>query len=194
MKVELVHCTQNAEARETETWLPVPGWEDLYEVSDLGRVRGLDRVTYKRNGFPLRVRGQVLKPRPQKSGHLLVWLCQNGKAKAVNVHRLVALAFIGPCPSGKECCHNNGNPADNRAFNLRWDTRAENIRQSYVDGRPVAFPRLKGLQHPSSRLTAELVCQIRESKLSCAKAAYVFGVSPMTISRCRRMLTYQEIG
>jgi hypothetical protein len=176
-----------------QEWRPVVGFEGLYEVSSEGRVRGLPRQTKRSNGTSAWVEGRVLKPRAQRSGHLQLWLRKDGKTHAVSVHRLVAIAFLGPCPDGMECCHNNGIPCDNWPENLRWDTRASNIKQSYADGRAPTMPGLKGLDHPSSRLTADLVREIRKSPLSCKAAAEAFGISAMTISRCRRGITYQEV-
>ena len=70
----------------------------------------------------------ALTPHP-KSGHIYVRLADGGGNRPVfKVHRLVALAFIGPPPSPKhEVCHNDGNPANNAVGNLRWDTRSENV-------------------------------------------------------------------
>lgn len=123
--------TQNTHER----WLPVPGYEGYYEVSSEGRVRSLDRFvdhasrwggTYR--GF---CRGKVLSTSPtdQRRGdfHQKIGLCRDGKRSGQLVHRLVMLAFVGPCPDGMEVCHNNGDPTDNRLSNLRYDTRAENM-------------------------------------------------------------------
>ena len=100
----------------SERWLPAPGWEDRYQVSDLGRVANLD--------------GHVLRVAPQHSGHLRVALWRNNRAHLAQVHRLVLLAFVGPCPEGMETCHGNGDPTDNRVANLRWDTRSANLMDS----------------------------------------------------------------
>lgn len=178
---------------EKEAWADVCGFEGLYQVSTLGRIKSVSRYTDTSNGRRLYVKEKILLLRPQRSGHLLVWLRKNGRTHAKCVHRLVAEAHIGPCPPGKECCHNNGIPGDNRVENLRWDTRASNIKQSYSDGRKVVVPRLKGLAHGSSVLTETQVKKIRQSTLSCTDAAVEFGVSPMTISRCRRKITYSEV-
>ena len=176
-----------------ETWKSAVGFEGFYEVSNLGRVRSVLRFITKSNGATMRIKERILKPRPQKSGHLLLWLRKDKKTYAVNVHRLVANAFLGPCPTGMECCHNNGIAWDNRAENLRWDTRSSNIKQAYVDGRVPSIPNLRGLQHSCSKLDKDAVQQIRDSVLSCAATARKFGVSPMTVSRCRRSLTYQDV-
>ena len=108
-------------------WKPVPGWEGLYEVSDQGQVRSVDRVVTRSDGRRLNLRGKELKLLVSSSGHIKVSLCRVSQAQ-VCVHRLVLEAFVSPCPEGQEACHNNGDPADNRVDNLRWDTHAENMK------------------------------------------------------------------
>lgn len=61
-------------------------------------------------------------------------LSRNGATKRQWVHRLVLSAFTGPCPPGMECCHNDGDPSNNRPENLRWDTRSSNARDKRVHG------------------------------------------------------------
>ena len=73
----------------SERWLPIPGWEGLYEVSDLGRVRSIDRL----NSAGQRVRGRVLRPGSRKSGHLLVNLWSHNHGGSRQVHALVMEAF-----------------------------------------------------------------------------------------------------
>lgn len=108
---------------QNERWLPVPGFEGAYEVSDWGRVRSLNRIVTTKTGIKRRYQGRVLTPFASPSGHLRVNL---GPAGKLLVHRLVLEAFIGPCPSGQECCHDDGDPANNHLGNLRWDSRSEN--------------------------------------------------------------------
>lgn len=115
-----------------EKWKAVPGFEGLYEVSDQGRVRSLDRITPRFNRWgtpaPLRVKGRLLKPSPfGKSGHVCVNLFNNGRGKCWQIHRIVLEAFVGPRPRGMECRHLNGRAHDNRLANLVWGTRAENM-------------------------------------------------------------------
>lgn len=94
-------------------WLPVSGY-DGYQVSDAGQV-----MSFRRSR-----KGKLLKPIPATGGYLVVKLNHANNRKLI--HRLVLEAFIGPCPDGMEACHNNGNPADNRLSNLRWDTKSAN--------------------------------------------------------------------
>jgi hypothetical protein len=113
-----------------EHWLPVVGWEGLYEVSDWGRVRSVPHVMTRSNGYPFTVRSTVLRPNRKQnhSDHQMVHLSRDaaGSRVAMLVHRAVLEAFVGPCPTGQECCHNDGNAANNRLENLRWDTHKAN--------------------------------------------------------------------
>ena len=114
-----------------ETWKAIPGYEGLYEVSDQGRVRSFRRVA----------NGQLLRPGRMPQGHLSVAL---GRGNSQCVHKLVLLAFVGPAPDKHECCHNNGNPADNRLENLRWGTRSENIKDAVRHGTWLTPERIAG--------------------------------------------------
>lgn len=108
-----------------EIWKPVLGWEGLYEASSEGRIRSLDRVDSMGRPWAGRVR-QLQKS--VKGGYQLVNLCRDGTCKSYSVHSLVASAFLGACPPGKEICHNDGDGSNNRPANLRYDTRQQNAR------------------------------------------------------------------
>lgn len=116
-----------------ERWAPVEGFEGLYEVSDAGRVRSLDRRV-PHGGHTKLMRSRVLKPRPTRNGYLRVSLSSRGKTTDAYIHRLVACAFLGHPAEGVEVCHGNGNRVDNRLENLRWDTHGENVRDTVRHG------------------------------------------------------------
>ncbi len=107
-----------------ENWKPIAGFEGMYEVSDLGRVRSLERVVFCSNGARKVYSGRVLRPGPRPSGHLTVSL---GAGHTVNVHTLVLTAFKGarPYPS-TEARHLDGNEQNNRETNLKWSTKSRN--------------------------------------------------------------------
>lgn len=110
----------------TETWRPILGWEGLYEVSNLGRVRGCDGR---------RQRAIVLVPLQTDKGYLRVNLYGPGGRKERRlIHRAVLEAFVGPCPEDMQGCHNNGDRGDNRLENLRWDTASNNSRDKLAHG------------------------------------------------------------
>ena len=157
-----------------EIWKDIPGYEGKYQASNLGRIRSLDRQlgTPGKKGFKT-MKGQVLRPGPTKSGHLYVVLGHG--AAGSPVHQLIALAFIGPRPEGKEVCHNDGDPTNNRADNLRYDTRTNNILDTFKIGkrwRKLSLEDMKAiLQEPKTE--------------TCAALAKKHGVSATTISRVR---------
>lgn len=110
----------------TETWKAIPEWEGYYEVSDHGRVRSVGRSLPRINGRPLNLRSKILKGSLNQNGYVIVALNRDNRKVGRGVHRLVLLAFVGPAPAGTEACHFDGNPANNRIDNLRWDTRSGN--------------------------------------------------------------------
>ena len=116
-----------------ETWLPVPGFEGSYEVSDLGRVRSLDRVIVTKAGQQRRLPGRMLRPTVSDPGYPFV---QFGKHDAPRrIHNIVTLAFLGPCPEGMEVRHLNGDKLDNTLSNLRYGTHSENVKDTSRHGR-----------------------------------------------------------
>jgi hypothetical protein len=99
----------------------------LYAVSSLGRVRSFDRATYAVDGRVIHCRGRILRPRVLPDGRFRVSMYRDGCGTDFLVHRLVLLAFVGPCPPGQQGCHNDGHPANNLPGNLRWDTGRSNM-------------------------------------------------------------------
>lgn len=119
-----------------ELWLPIRGYEGLYEVSSLGRVRSLDREIEHPTAGIVHRKGKVLAQNPlNKDGYLGVGLNKGGTKKKRSVHTLVLEAFVGPRPEGQQACHNDGNNTNNRVENLRWDTPRENVADIKRHGR-----------------------------------------------------------
>lgn len=107
-----------------EIWKPIEGYEGLYEVSNTGKVKSLEK--YVKNKSKLQFRPErVLKP--GGDNYYIVALCKDGKVSGKAVHRLVAQAFI-PNPENKpNIDHIDANPKNNHVSNLRWVTQSENL-------------------------------------------------------------------
>lgn len=117
-----------------EIWKDIDGYEGLYQVSNHGNVKSVDRHVRQKssNGEQVRIiRGRLLKQRIQNNGYYIVWLCKNGVSKVFTVHRLVANAFIPNLSNKKDVNHKNGVKTDNGVYNLEWCSRSENIKHSY---------------------------------------------------------------
>lgn len=121
-----------------EIWKDVPGYEGLYQVSNLGRVKSLGKwVTFKRRKDSVPGRywrlGIEMKPTITEKGYQWMRLIKNGKYSGTwQVHRMVLEAFVGPCPDGMECRHfPDNNPSNNRLDNLSWATHYDNIQDRY---------------------------------------------------------------
>ena len=108
-----------------ERWMPINGFEGLYEVSNYGRVKSLNRIIMNKGGL-YRKRELILKQRSHKGRHLMVVLCKEGRTYPKLVHRLVAEAFIQNPYNKPVVDHIDTNPQNNHVDNLRWVTIQEN--------------------------------------------------------------------
>lgn len=172
-----------------ERWLPVVGWEGTYEVSDLGRIR---RIAAGRGAVAGRVMGQ-----PLTNGYPAVKLRLNGREGRHLVHRLVAVAFLGPEPfAGAQVNHKDGRRDNNRADNLEWVSCSDNHVHAYrVLGR--AAVSVKGSRAGRAKLSEEQVLEIRRrytaGEGSQQTIADDFGVSQSLVTRIVRGKNWNHI-
>lgn len=164
----------------SEVWKTIPGYSEDYEVSDLGRVR-----SYRAHGGKRRKEvPHLLTVKPNLHGYLMVGLQVAKKQRHVNVHTLVAAAFIGPRPDGYEVAHFDGDRSNGRLENLRYATRLENAADKTRHG-TMARHEANG----RAKLTVAQVAQIRdrygagEFQASLAEA---FGISQSQVSNIVR--------
>jgi hypothetical protein len=156
-------------------WKPVVGFEGAYEVSDLGEVRSVDRWIVFADGRRRFYPGQLLAQYPGVEDYRRVTLKANGRSLRENVQVLVALAFLGPRPPGKWVCHNDGNGANNRLGNLRYDTPTANSVDRWAHGTMVEVH--------GDRIPVETVRAIRAEPAgkTISELAAKFGVSRTTL-------------
>tara|TARA_R110000822_G_scaffold27790_3_gene82683 strand:- start:4643 stop:5182 length:540 start_codon:yes stop_codon:yes gene_type:complete len=153
----------------TEIWKPVLGYEGLYEVSSIGRVRSLDRWVRIGNKNDWLRPGRIMKQKIREGGYLYVDMYDDGGAsKHKRIHIMVCEEFRGPRPAGMQVCHNDGAPTNNTVENLRWGTAKENQRDRVKHGTSV-----RGEGNPNSRLTESDVLEIRAGRGSKSS----FGIS-----------------
>lgn len=149
--------------RDAEEWRAVVGYEGYYEVSNLGRVRSLDREQAQKNRGVLvlyTLKGRILRPamgHGRGHAYLKVSLTRNNRKKEGMIHRLVLEAFVGPPPEGYVANHKNGIRDDNRPANLEWVTTQRNTQHAIETG----LRDFRGEKHPFARLTAADVYTIR---------------------------------
>lgn len=188
--------TSTVFAQECEEWRPVlvEGFEDAYEVSNLGRVRSLTRTVYTRGGRHYDYPGKILSSQVNAQGYCRARLCRNGGAVDTKVHHLVATAFIGcaPGPVGNRrgeyvINHKDGNKLNNAVSNLEWVTNRENSIHAIENG---LKPSIKGERHHKSKLTEDDVRAIRTSyvpgRVRQADLATQYGVTQVQISSILR--------
>lgn len=173
-----------------ENWKPVPGWEDLYEVSDHGRVRSHDRVIHEvdRRGFARsrRKKGRILSLNLTGNGYPFVGLFRAGHGKQIMVHRLVASAFL-PNPDGKpEVNHKDCDKTNNHDSNLEWSTPRENSQHAHDSGRWRADV-VRGEDSPTAILTEAQVRAIRSDyvprRFGYREIAAKYGIAEITAYR-----------
>lgn len=117
---------------KTEIWKDIEGYEGIYQVSNLGRVRSLDRIIYKtmsKTGktFPFNIKGKILKPGIDTKGYSFVNLKVAPNVEEARVHRLVAIAFVPGYFDGAVVNHKDENRQNNISDNLEWVTFADNL-------------------------------------------------------------------
>ncbi len=125
-----------------EIWKDIEGYEGLYQVSNLGRVKSLAKTVIYCNGKVYHYAETILKPCEQKKGYMKVGLHKGRKTKNAFIHRLVATAFIPNTDNLEQVNHKDENPQNNRADNLEWCDCQYNV--DYSLSKPVCQYDMQG--------------------------------------------------
>ena len=173
-----------------EIWKPVKKLEGKYEISNIGRLRSVDRVQENSKGVKIRYKGKPITPSVIPSGYYQTCIKLNGKDKSWYPHVMVAEAFI-PNPQKKpQVNHINGIKTDNRVENLEWVTRSENMLHAFNTG--LLKPAV-GINQSQTKLTEEQVKYIFNSEKGARELGREFNMSHSIICAIRLGKTWNHI-
>ena len=178
---------------EGEVWKPIDGYEGLYEISNKGRVKALERihnqyangVFYKTNKYKSRIKKQAFTDR----GYLFTSLSKGGETIQRRISRLVAQAFI-PNPENKDTVnHKDGIKIDNTVEFLEWHTQGENNRHALTTG----LRNTVGENVHWAKLKKEKVVEIFLDSGTDLELSKKYGVPRTTISHIRKRQTWKSV-
>ena len=176
-----------------EIWKDVVGYEGLYQVSNMGRIRSLGTYRYsKKSKCPIWVRRlKYLHPTVERNGYVYIGLGNSTQQnrKTVKLHRAVATAFIKNPENKPEINHVNGNKADNRAENLEWVTNSENQKHACSHGLSICTEKRRRAFMKSRKINDKKVAMIQDGRIievfkNMEIAAESVGVDRSNISKC----------
>ena len=172
-----------------EIWKDIKGYEGLYQVSTLGRVRSLDHIATKKGQGEHHYKGRVLKYWINKYGYCNIGLSHpiTKKVTHYRVHRLVAFAFVEGYAGDKDVNHIDENKQNNRSDNLEWVSRKQNINHGTHNARATGHNKRKILQFTLDGIFVKEW----DSMVSAAKSV---GVSKNSIFCCCNGLSKQSKG
>ncbi len=173
----------------TEEWRAVVGYEGFYEVSNLGRVRSLDRNDVLSNGVTRFQRGRILSPGHNGSGYYTVQLCKKSCLTHFYVHRLVAFAFLDPPKKDQiEVNHKYGIKSDNRASELEWTSATENVRHAFQVGL-----KTSPLHTKLTQTDADEIRQLCLEGHTQRNVAHTFGISQALVNQIVSGKTWNKV-
>lgn len=188
--MEEIYKNLSLENIENEIWRDIEGYEGLYQVSNLGRVKSLGNDKTKKE--------KILSQYENKNGYLYVNLCKDGKMKTFRVHRLVANAFI-PNPNGYRCVnHKDEDKTNNCVDNLEWCTHQYNNTFGTRIARAVAHTDYKAIGRKNAeKLTngvrskqvyqyslGGILVAIWDSIRECGRQGFNFGAVSQCCNNC----------
>ena len=178
----------------TEEWKDIIGYEGLYQVSNLGRVKSMNRVIYYSDGRKFNYYSQILKVNINKRNYNnnIVHLYKNGIRKAIPVHRLVATSFIVNNDNLPEVNHIDGNRNNNKVENLEWSSRKDNMKHAFDNG----LINNIGINHGNNIYAESQIIEVKKLlllKLPHKQIEEITGVKKGTIEQISRNKQWKHI-
>ena len=171
--------------QDTEIFLPIKGYEGIYEISNQGRVKSLDRIDCRGQR-----RGKIIMRLSNDSdGYQIVSLAKERKKLTHKVHRLVAQAFIPPIDGKNQINHLDGDKKNNHVKNLMWCTNQENQAHSRETG---LHPEIAET-HKCATLTNEQVLNIVKETGSHIEVAKKYNTNPLIVCRIKIGKTWGSV-
>lgn len=173
-----------------EEWKDIEGYEGIYTVSNLGRVKSLPRRGRKSE--------KILSPSANTTGYLVVQLRKDNQRKSMLVHRLVMQAF-SPVSEYLEVNHKDFDITNNKLTNLEWVTPRENTDHYWTGANlEERLPTPKGENHHLAVVTAEIVKEIRRlwdtgEVTNKSLLAKMFGIGESTVRQIVNRVTWKDI-
>lgn len=153
-----------------EVWRNINGYEGYYQISNIGRVKSLERRRYNGSGYYVQ-KVKILRQSITTTGYIKVELSKEGTKKSMKVHRLVAIAFIENPENKPDVNHKDGNPFNNNLSNLEWCTESENLNHAVKIGLKKTF-----------KINKEVLVELYiNQKLNPKEIGLLHGVSNTTI-------------
>ena len=166
-----------------EIWKDVIGYEGLYQVSNLGNVKSLEKKT--KFGRSCKIHNERILKQSNTLGYLIISI----NKKCVKVHRLVAKAFIANPENKKQVNHINGIKTDNRVENLEWNTSKENNNHAVNIGLNKNYSIFNG----NSKLNINEILFIRNSNIKNTLLSKKFNVTTTTIHHIKKLKTHKSL-
>lgn len=175
---------------KVEQWVDVLGYEGFYMVSDLGRVKSLDKNDFMFRNNCSRIRKGIILKGSYCKGYRNVCLYLNRKSKTILTHRVVLSSWVNNVKNKREVNHINCIKDDNRLFNLEWSTSSENTIHAIKNG---LVNQKRGEDIVTSKLTEIEAYKIKNSNLKLKDLSIIYNISISVVCSIKNNNSWKHV-